>query len=70
MTHSHTYIERFLDALWMERGLSDNTLAAYRNDLNQFALWLQDNHARDLTSVDRAQLTDFLLKRRALQFER
>lgn len=47
----------------MERGLSDNTLAAYRNDLNQFALWLQDNHARDLTSVDRAQLTDFLALR-------
>ena len=25
-------IERFSDALWMEHGLSENTLAAYRND--------------------------------------
>jgi len=33
-------IEQFLDALWMESGLSQNTLAAYRNDLAGFALWL------------------------------
>ena len=26
-------IERFLDAIWMERGLSENTLSAYRADL-------------------------------------
>ena len=39
------WAERFLDAVWMERGLSDNTLSAYRNDLRKFALWL---HARDL----------------------
>ncbi len=35
-----TEIDRFLDALWMERGLSQNTLAAYRQDLSGFALWL------------------------------
>ena len=34
-------IEQFSDALWMEQGLSVNTLAAYRNDLAGFALWLQ-----------------------------
>jgi len=33
-------IEQFLDAQWMERGLSENTLAAYRNDLNGLASWL------------------------------
>lgn len=33
-------IERFLDALWMERGLSRNTLSAYRNDLMTFTKWL------------------------------
>ena len=27
-------IERFLDTLWMERGLSANTLSAYRSDLS------------------------------------
>lgn len=35
-------IERFIDHLWMEYGLSDNTLTAYRNDLSGFALWLQE----------------------------
>jgi len=33
-------IDRFADALWMESGLSDNTLAAYRRDLCGFAAWL------------------------------
>jgi integrase/recombinase XerD len=33
-------IDRFLDAIWMERGLSDLTLAAYRSDLRAWAKWL------------------------------
>lgn len=33
-------IDRVLDALWMERGISDNTLAAYRSDILKFAEWL------------------------------
>jgi integrase/recombinase XerD len=33
-------IDRFADALWMENGLSENTLAAYRRDLCGFAAWL------------------------------
>jgi len=36
-------IEQFIDALWMEKGLSANTLAAYRNDVAGFALWQQKN---------------------------
>jgi integrase/recombinase XerD len=35
-----TLIERFADSLWMESGLSENTLAAYRRDLRGFAVWL------------------------------
>ena len=38
---SKSLIDTFLDALWMERGLSNNTLEAYRNDLYKFASWLQ-----------------------------
>jgi integrase/recombinase XerD len=34
-------IDAFLDALWMERGLSENTLRAYRNDLCAFTRWQQ-----------------------------
>jgi integrase/recombinase XerD len=55
-------IERFLDALWMERGLSENTLAAYRNDLKGFALWLS-GHQRSLGAAHRQHLLDYLAER-------
>ena len=44
-------IDRFLDALWLEHGLSQNTLDAYRNDLMQLAQWQAMNGKRllDLT---------------------
>jgi integrase/recombinase XerD len=37
-----TVIEGFIDRLWMERGLSDNTLNAYRTDLQGLARWLRE----------------------------
>ena len=33
-------LEQFIDHLWMENSLSENTLAAYRSDLAGFSLWL------------------------------
>ena len=33
-------IDAFIDAIWLEEGLSKNTLAAYRRDLALFAAWL------------------------------
>lgn len=36
-------LEQFIDHLWMENALSENTLAAYRNDLAGFALWLKQS---------------------------
>ena len=33
-------IDAFIDALWLEEGLSRNTLAAYRRDLSIYAAWL------------------------------
>lgn len=33
-------IEAFIDALWLERGLSVNTLSAYRSDIDGLAGWL------------------------------
>lgn len=38
---SRQLIDRFLDALWMERGLSNNTLSAYRSDLYDFSTWFE-----------------------------
>ena len=54
-------IEVFLDALWMERGLSDNSLSAYRNDLKQYELWLQHaDRGGSLRSSDAAVLQRYL----------
>jgi integrase/recombinase XerD len=58
-----TTIERFLDALWMERGLSENTLAAYRNDLQQINNWLSQKKSCQLLSVTRDDLLDYLAER-------
>ena len=44
MNNDMALIERFLDTMWMERGLSENTLASYRNDLVKLLQWLEDNH--------------------------
>ena len=35
-------IDAFIDALWLEEGLSKNTLAAYRRDISMLAAWLAD----------------------------
>ena len=35
-------VNRFLDAVWTERGLSPNTLAAYRADLTALSRWLAE----------------------------
>ena len=40
--NSQTNIDSFIDALWLEDGLSKNTLAAYRRDLTLYAGWLAD----------------------------
>lgn len=55
-------IEAFLDALWLERGLSENTLAAYRSDLIHLARWL-DGQKRDLLGAGRADLLEYLHRR-------
>ena len=56
----HPDIERYMDALWMEKGLSENTLAAYRRDLSQFDQWLTANHGVTLVEADRAALLAYL----------
>ena len=50
-------IDQFLDAVWAEQGLSENTLSAYRSDLRIFAKWLAD---KSLLTVENAQISGFL----------
>jgi integrase/recombinase XerD len=53
-------IERFTDALWLERGLSRNTLSAYQSDLRKLGLWLRDNRGYSLLQAQRADLLAYL----------
>jgi integrase/recombinase XerD len=55
-------VSRFLDAVWMERGLSSNTLAAYRADLTALARWLHERQT-PIMRTTRADLQDFIAYR-------
>ena len=57
--NSKDHIDRFLDALWMERGVSDNTLAAYRSDLQKYALWL-DKNKYEMVNAQEGHLRSYL----------
>ena len=58
-------IDAFCDALWLEDGLSANTLAAYRRDLTQLAVWLRQERGLGLLAATHADLLGFLAARYA-----
>lgn len=55
-------IERFLDRLWLERGLSANTQASYRSDLRLFARWLRVRGTA-LTTAGETEIKAYLAAR-------
>ncbi len=55
-------IEAFLDSLWVEHGLSDNTLRAYRNDLLGLSRWLSRTSI-GITDAKREHVLDYLSHR-------
>ena len=59
----HSDIDRFLDAIWMERGLSQNTLSAYRTDLAGFDNWLAKERGYELLTAQREDLLAYLASR-------
>ncbi|MBK6737252.1 MAG: site-specific tyrosine recombinase XerD [Haliea sp.] len=56
----HADLERYIDALWMEKGLSDNTLSSYRRDLTQFNDWLQRTEGGSIVEANRSSLQRYL----------
>ena len=62
---SQEAIERFCDACWLEDGLAQNSLAAYRRDLLLLAQWLQKDAETDLYGVTEKELTAYIAHRRA-----
>jgi len=61
-TAQSALIEAFLDSAWAERGLSENTLQAYRYDLLQLAAH-QEKRNSDLKAASREDLLHFLASR-------
>jgi integrase/recombinase XerD len=65
-------VEQFIDVIWMERGLSENTLSAYRSDLKKFYTWLTQSSNKSvadiLIKVDRKTIVNYLseLERRQI----
>ncbi|HEX9718268.1 MAG TPA: site-specific tyrosine recombinase XerD [Ramlibacter sp.] len=61
---SNASIDAFIDALWLEDGLSRNTLAAYRRDLSLYAGWLAEL-GRTIDSTGEGDLNGYFAARHA-----
>ena len=58
-------IDVFIDALWLEEGLSKNTLAAYRQDLTQYAAWLAARERHSLLQTTEPDLQAYFSEKHA-----
>ncbi len=57
MDQNLSHIDVFIDAMWLESGLSKNTLSAYRSDLSRFASFVDKV---DLLAADASTIQGFL----------
>ena len=62
IVRSEELVDGFLDAIWMERGLSQNTLGAYRADLMTLGRSLAERE-KSIDSADKADLLEFIAGR-------
>jgi integrase/recombinase XerD len=53
-------LDEFCDSLWLEDGLSRNTLESYRRDLNKFAAWLEQQRKVSIVDATHADIQGFL----------
>ncbi len=56
-------IDRFIDALWVEDGLSKLTLSAYRRDLTLLGAWLAEHPGRTVDECRKADLLGYIAAR-------
>lgn len=63
---NQSLIDEFCDALWLEDGLSQNTLDAYRRDLRLFVAWLEAARPKTLLAVDAADLNAYFAAKHPL----
>lgn len=63
---NNSFVDEFCDTVWLEDGLSKNTLDAYRRDLMVFTRWLEKNCPDiDLLNVSQNHLNDYFWARHA-----
>ena len=53
-------LDAFVDALWLEDGLSRNTLDSYRRDIRQFGEWLKAKNGKTLLAADHGDIQGYL----------
>ena len=58
--NSQAFLDEFVDRIWLEEGLARNTLDSYRQDLTQFAAWLENDAAKDLLQVEQHDIQRYL----------
>ncbi|MDE2117566.1 MAG: site-specific tyrosine recombinase XerD [Betaproteobacteria bacterium] len=58
--NSTDLLDEFCDSLWLEDGLSRNTLESYRRDLRKFSAWLEKQRGAPLLQATHADIQGFL----------
>ena len=52
-------IDAFIDTIWIEKGLSSNTLNSYKSDLEKYFTWIESN-SLTYTNVGRSDVLEYL----------
>ena len=55
------FIDSFLDSLYIEKGLSNNTVSSYKNDIKSFFLWLDENSFNPL-NINASDVNNYVSK--------
>ena len=65
--HVKNAIEKFLDFIVLEKGLAQNTLESYRNDLSEFATFLAQKRINEIEKIDKKCILNYyeFLKKKA-----
>jgi integrase/recombinase XerD len=63
LSSDHSSVDAFIDAIWLEAGLSKNTLEAYRRDLTLYAAWLVRQHGRGIENSTEADINGYFAAR-------
>jgi integrase/recombinase XerD len=60
-------LDEFCDNLWLEDGLSRNTLDSYRRDLRKFASWLEKQRDASILQTTHGDIQGYLAQLVAVQ---